>query len=202
MALALRFPEMNPFVFDETARLSDERFQRLCRQNPDFRLERTAQGELEIMPPAAPEISFQNSNLARALGNWAERKNLGRVYESSAGFTLQNGAIRSPDVSWTSDETLAAMALQPPAGFPRVCPDFVAELRSPSDRLDTLQKKMEEYIANGARLGWLIDPKQRRVYVYRPGSPVEILSRPTKISGSPVLPGFVLQMKRVWGEPL
>lgn len=180
------------------AKLTEEQFVRLCQENPDLRLELTAKGELVIMPPAGSETGHRNSTLTLRLAGWAETDDTGLAFDSSTGFTLPNGAIRSPDASWVRREKWNALSKEQREGFALLCPDFVVELRSPTDRLSVLQEKMQEYIDNGARLGWLIDPVDKKVYVYRPGQPLESLDNPTTLSGDPVLPGFVLQVHELW----
>jgi Uma2 family endonuclease len=179
-------------------RLSEEQFVRLCQENPDLRLELTAQQELIIMPPTGLESGRRNSRLTRYLDVWTEADGTGIAFDSSTMFTLPNGAKRSPDASWVRRERWDALAQEQRQGFGLLCPDFVIELRSPSDRLPDLQEKMQEYIANGAQLGWLIDPSEKRVYVYKPGQPVTVLEDPVSVSGDPVLPGFVLPVRELW----
>jgi Uma2 family endonuclease len=179
-------------------RLSKEQFALLCEENPDLRFELTAEQELIIMPPAGSETGHRNSKLNLRLAAWAEVDGTGLTFDSSAGFTLPNGAIRSPDVSWIKQERWDALTKEQRIGFAPICPDFVAELRSPSDRLSELQAKMQEYIDNGALLGWLLDPIDKRAYSYRPNQPVETLDDPAELHGGPVLPGFVLHVREVW----
>ena len=179
-------------------KLTEEQFVRLCQENPDFQLELTAQGELVIMPPTGSETGRRNNRLAYRITAWADSDGSGVVFDSSTLFTLPNGAKRSPDVSWVRRERWEALSREQREGFAPLCPDFVVELRSPTDRLKDLQEKMHEYIANGARLGWLIDPLEKRVYVYRPDQPVEVLDDPPVVSGEPVLPGFVLPVRELW----
>jgi Uma2 family endonuclease len=178
-------------------RVSDEDFWRLCLENPDLRLERNAQGELIVMPPAAPDGSQRNMSLSAQLWNWNQRTKLGVVFDSSAGFTLPNSAIRGPDASWMTAERWARIPSEERLKFSHVCPDVIAELRSKSDTMKDLREKMEEYLTQGARLGWLIDPIGGTVEIYRPGRPVEILQRPATLSGEDVLPGFVLDLKGI-----
>jgi Uma2 family endonuclease len=180
------------------ARMSAAQFFEFCRQNENYRIERTAAGEMIIMPPAGPPSSDRNADLTYQLRGWAKRDGTGVDYESSAGFTLPNGAERSPDASWIRKERLAALTPEQRTGFWQICPDFVAEIRSPTDHLSVLQAKMEEYRDNGAQLGWLIDPEPRQIYVYRPGQPVERLDSPDTVPGDPVLPGFVLDAPAVF----
>lgn len=178
-------------------RLSDAAFWKLCRANPDLRLERTAKGELVVMPPAGPDSSRRNMSLGAQLWNWNERTGLGVAFDSSAGFTLPNTAIRGPDATWMTRERWDALTQDERERFAHVCPDFVAELRSRSDGMKDLRKKMLEYLAQGVRLGWLIDPKGQSVLIYRPGRPVETLKQPKSLSGEDVLPGFVLGLKGI-----
>lgn len=178
--------------------MTDERFALLCRENPDLRLELTAQRELLIMPPTGSKTGLRNSRLTFRLATWAETDRTGLVFDSSTGFTLPNGAKRSPDASWLRRERWDALTEAQQNGFAPVCPDFVAELRSPQDRLSVLQEKMREYLENGARLGWLIDPLERRVHVFREGHGVEVLEDPASLDGEAVLPGFILHVGELW----
>jgi Uma2 family endonuclease len=188
-----------PFKLNVRAmRLTEEQFARLCQENRDLRFELTAQQELVIMPPAGSETGQRNSTLTYDLVAWARGDHTGLVFDSSTGFTLPNGAIRSPDASWVRRERWDALSPDQREGFAPLCPDFVVELRSRTDRLSDLRDKMQEYLANGARLGWLIDPIDKRVYVYRPSQPVEELDNPTTLSGDPVLPGFVFHVRELW----
>jgi Uma2 family endonuclease len=188
-----------PFKLNvQETKLTEEQFVRLCQENPDLRLELTARGELVIMPPTGLESGRRNIRIARRLDTWTEMDGTGIAFDSSTLFTLPNGAKRSPDASWVRRERWDALPAQERAGFGLLCPDFVVELRSPTDRLRDLQEKMQEYLDNGAHLGWLIDPAEKRVYVYRPGQPVEELEDPPSVSGDPVLPGFVLHVRELW----
>lgn len=179
-------------------RLTEEQFALLCQENRDLRFELTAQQELVIMPPAGSETGWRNGTLTHHLVAWARTDGTGLAFDSSAGFTLPNGAIRSPDASWVRKERWDALTEDQQEGFAPLCPDFVVELRSRTDRLSDLHDKMQEYINNGARLGWLIDPLDKRVYVYCPGQPIEELDDPATLSGDPVLPGFVLPVRKLW----
>jgi Uma2 family endonuclease len=178
-------------------RLSDAAFWKLCRANPDLRLERTAKGELVVMPPAGPDSSRRNMSLGAQLWNWNQRTGLGVAFDSSAGFTLPNTAIRGPDATWMTRERWDALTEDERRRFSHVCPDFVVELRSRSDGPKNLRKKMREYLAQGVRLGWLIDPETGEVEIYRPDQPVEVLKAPTTLSGEDVLPGFVLDLNGI-----
>ena len=177
--------------------LSDDRFYELCRLNRELRIERTDGGELSIMAPAGGESSARNAEIAFQLGRWAKRDGTGRTFDSSGGFRLPNGAVRSPDASWIGTDRLTALTAGQREGFIPLCPDFVIELRSPSDNLSALHDKMGEYMDNGARLGWLIDPPGRQVFVYRPDSPPERLEAPASVSADAVLPGFRLTMDEI-----
>jgi len=179
-----------------TLRVTNEEFELLCQDNPDLRLELTAAGELVTMSPAGYESSEKNGELFMDVGIWNREAKLGRVFDSSGGFTLPNGAVKSPDVTWIEKSKLAGVA--PGVTFPVVVPDFVVELRSQSDSLKTLQEKMQEYRANGVRLGWLVNPQNKQVEIYRLGQEVEVLQSPTTLSGEDVLPEFVLELTAIW----
>src|SRR5262245_47647416 len=178
--------------------ISEDQFFAFCQLNGDLRIERSAEGELLIMPPTGWDAGARNAEIARQLGNWAQRDGTGVAFDSSTGFRLPNTAVRSPDASWIPRSRLEQIPAARPGAFLPACPDFVLELRSASDRLRDVQAKMQEYIANGARLGWLIDPEPRHVYVYRPDMPVERLDGPASVSGDPVLPSFVLDLREIW----
>ena len=179
-----------------TIELTNEQFFQLCVNNRDLRLEQTAQGELIIMPPTGWKSGNQNSKLTQRLGNWADADGTGLAFDSSTGYILPNGAKRSPDASWVSRERLEALNPDPTRFLP-MAPDFAVELRSASDELKTVQQKMQEYINNGVRLGWLIDPQNQRVEIYRIGQNAEVLQSPTSLLGENVLPGFVLELNQI-----
>lgn len=179
-------------------RLSDDEFFEFCQLNRDLRIERNAGGGITIMPPPGGETSDRNAEITMQLRLWAKRDGTGVTFDSSGGFVLPNEAMLSPDASWVSRDRFAALTAEQRTKFPPLCPDFVIELRSPTDSLPALRSKMQEYIGNGARLGWLIDPREGQVHVYRPGSPVEILQQPQSVSADPVLPGFTLEMADIW----
>ena len=181
--------------------MTEEQFLAFCALNGDIRIERTAGGELEIMPPAGMYTGNRNIKISSGLYVWAKRDGTGEAFDSSAGFTLPNGAVRSPDASWIPKSRLAELTTEDKSGFGHICPDFVIELRSRGNRLSVLSAKMEEYIENGGRLGWLIDPLEKRVYVYRPNSEVAILENPDTVSADPELAGFTLELEEVWGQP-
>lgn len=179
--------------------ITDEQFFEFCQVNRDLRIERNKFGEIVIMPPTGGTTGNRNFNIALQLGNWAEQDGTGICFDSSTGFKLSTGAERSPDVSWIKLERWNALSPEQQGKFAPICPDFVVELRSKSDRLNPLQEKMQEYMQEeGVQLGWLIDRKHQRVYIYRPGVPVECLENPDTLSGDLVLPGFVLNMSKVW----
>jgi len=178
--------------------LTPDRFLELAGINRDLRMELTAEGELIVMPPARSESSDQNAEITMQLRMWAKRDGTGRTFDSSGGFTLPNGAVRSPDASWVERSKWEALTNEQRKKFVPLCPDFVIELRSPTDSLSVLRDKMQEYLDNGAELGWLIDPEQKRVYVYRPRSEAEELHNPEKIPGDTVLSGFTLDLREIW----
>lgn len=186
-----------PPILELTIDLTDEQFFELCQKNRDYRFERTASGELLIMPPAGSDTGRRNIKIAAQLEIWSQKNNLGVAFDSSAGFKLPNGGDRSPDASWVKRERWDALTPEQQETFAPLCPDFVVELRSKSDSLKALQTKMQEYMDNGARLGWLIDRKNQRVEIYRQGRDVEIVQSPATLSGEDVLPGFLLDLKDI-----
>ncbi|MGC9503323.1 Uma2 family endonuclease [Baaleninema sp.] len=189
----------NAFTLNSSAlQLTDEQFFQLCQDNRDVQFERNANGDLVIMPPTGGETGYRNFELYIDLGIWNRQRNLGVAFDSSTGFILPNGANRSPDVAWITSDRWNALTPQQKQRFLPLCPDFVVELRSPSDNLETLQRKMQEYRDNGTRLGWLIDPTSKTVEIYRPNCSVEVVQNPEQLSGEAVLPGFVLRLDRIW----
>jgi len=188
-----------PTVFDfSPMRLTDEQFESLCRNHPDLNLEMSAKGELIIVPPTLPYTGEKNSDLITDVNIWARKDKTGVVFDSSSLFTFPNGAKRSPDVSWVLREKWDNLSDAEKKKFSRLVPDFVIELRSSSDSLKTLKKKMTEYIENGVRLGWLIDPMEQKVHVYRANGEIEVLDNPEKVSGEEVLRGFELNVREIW----
>lgn len=179
-------------------KLTDEQFFQLCQDNENLRFERNATGELIIMSPAGGETGNRNAGLTAQLWMWNELNKLGKVFDSSTGFKLPNGADRSPDAAWVKLSRWDALTQEQQKKFPPLCPDFVVELLSPSDSLKATQNKVKEYINNGARLGWLINRKLRQVEIYRQGQEVEVLENPASLSGEDVLPGFVLNLESIW----
>lgn len=195
---------LNPYVSIEVdfgkflKPMNDDEFFEFCQRHKDLRIEMNEDGEIIIMPPTGSETGIKNFKLTTKFGVWVEKDGSGEGFDSSTGFVLPNGAKRSPDLSWIKLEKWNAIPKAKRKKFAPVCPDFVVELRSETDSLAKLQAKMEEYIENGAFLGWLIDAGKRKVYVYRPNAKVEVLENPTEISGAPFLNGFTLNLKEIW----
>jgi Uma2 family endonuclease len=186
---------MNSYTLNlDSIPLTDEQYFQLCLNNRDLRFERNANGDLIIMPPTGGETGNRNIEIAYQLQAWSRQNNLGIAFDSSTGFKLPNGADRSPDASWLTIERWNSLTPQQQQRFIPLCPDFVIELRSPDDSLQSIQEKMAEYVYNGTRLGWLINPQDKQVKVYRPGQEVEVLESPSTLSGEGVLPGFVLEL--------
>lgn len=184
----------------QNVRLKDEQFFRLCSDNSDLRIEMSAAGELIIMAPCKPTTGRRNAKIAQRLSNWAEQDGTGECFDSSSLFSLPNGAKRSPDASWILRarwERIPEEERNHAEKFEEICPDFVIELRSLSDRLRDLKEKMEEYVANGARLGWLLDPIDNFAIIYRSGQPPERIDKPTILSGGTVLPGFNFDFREI-----
>ncbi|MDY7014228.1 MAG: Uma2 family endonuclease [Cyanobacteriota bacterium] len=178
--------------------MTEEQFFAFCQLNRELRIERNARGDVIIMTPTGSESGNRNFSLTVQLGVWVERDGTGIGFDSSAGFTLPNGAVRSPDAAWIRRDRWTALSPEQRAKFAPICPDFVVELRSPSDSLRSLQEKMQEYLDNGALLGWLIDRQNRRVYIYRPQREVEVLDNPSTASGEDTLPNFTLNLQAIW----
>ncbi|WP_414567765.1 Uma2 family endonuclease [Nostoc sp. CCY 9925] len=184
---------LNPII-----ELTDNQFYQLCRENPEIKFERNAAGELLIMSPTGGETGNRNIEIGADFVIWNRQTQLGICFDSSTCFKLPNGANRSPDVAWIIKERWDALTPEQKEKFPPIAPDFVLELMSPSDTLRETQEKMQEYIDNGVKLGWLINPKMEQVEIYRLGQPVEILTSPQQLSGEDVLPGFILNFSIVW----
>lgn len=183
---------------DPIVKLTDDQFFEFCRINSEQRFERSANGELVVLSPTGSESGNRNASLTVQVGVWAERDGTGLIFDSSTGFRLPNGAVRSPDVAWIAKSRWNAIPPAQRQKFAPICPEFVVELRSPTDDLSTLQAKMQEYQENGAQLGWLIDPIAQQIYIYQPNAPVQQLDHPTTLSGEPTLPGFVLDLSKIW----
>ena len=179
--------------------MTDEQFFEFCQINRDLSIERNKFGDISIMPPTGSETGNRDARIIQQLMNWTDADGTGIAFSSSAGFKLSTGADRSPDASWMKLARWDSLSEEQQEKFAPICPDFVVELRSPSDNLKPLLEKMAEYMREpGIQLGWLIDRKNRKVYIYRPGMPEECLDDPAIVSGEPVLPGFVLNMSKVW----
>jgi len=196
--------EIKPVVLrlQPVINLTDDQLYELCLLNRDWRIEHTAQGDLAIMPPTGGETGDQNAEITFQLRLWGKGDQTGTTFDSSTGFKLPNGATRSPDAAWVRRSRLAVLTREQKRKFLPLCPDFVIKLRSSTDNLKTLQDKMQEWMDNGAQLGWLINPIERRVYVYTPQCQPECLDNPTRVSGDPVLAGFVLDLPKIWQPDL
>jgi Uma2 family endonuclease len=178
--------------------LTDDQFDRLCAANPEIKFERTAIGELQIMSPTGGETGMNNATLIARFVIWNEKNNLGKVFDSSTCFKLPNGSNRSPDVVWIERSRWDALTPEQQRKFPPICPDFVLELLSPSDDLPIVQQKMQEYLDNGIRLGWLINPEDKQVEIYRPGQAVEAIQAPRTLFGEAVLMDFSINLDWIW----
>ena len=183
-----------------STQLTDKQFYELCRANAELRIERTANGELIFMPPTGGETGKWNAKLTACFVIWNEEANLGEVFDSSTCFKLPNGANRSPDAAWIKQERWDALTPEQKEKFPPIAPDFVLELMAPTDSLDMAQAKMQEYLNNGVKLGWLINRKKQQVEIYRPAQPVEILQAPPNLSGESILPEFILTLQWFWSS--
>jgi len=191
---------LNHFVlhWPPSMQFANQQFFDFCQLNSELLIERNVHGDCEIMAPTGGETGWRNLSLAAQLYNWAETDGSGVAFDSSTGFVLPNGAIRSPDVSWVKKSRLTALTPEQKQGFLPLCPDVVIELKSPSDSLQKLQDKMQEYVANGALLGWLIVPEKRQVWVFRAGEAAVVLDEPLRVSGEGVLQGFMLAVESLW----
>lgn len=180
--------------------LDDEQFISICQHNQNFNFERNQKGELIIMPPTGSETGEKNSSLLGQLWLWNYQKKLGKTFDSSTGFKLPNGAIRSPDVSWIKLERWQQLTLEERRKFAPICPDFVIELLSLNDDIEDTRKKMMEYLENGLQLGWLIDPQSKIIEIYRSNQAITILNNPATISGEDILPNFVLDLTDIFTD--
>jgi Uma2 family endonuclease len=189
-----------PVAIQWERRMTDDEYFQFCADNPDLRIERSAEGDILIMPPVGGESSFRNSELTAELRIWARKDGRGRVFDSSVEYFLPSGAAYSPDASWVLRSRLDKLTKDEKRKFLRLCPDFVVELMSPSDRLSKLKTKMREWIENGAQLGWLLDPERRTAYIYRPGREPEQLVNPERLAGEGSVAGFVLVLADIWAE--
>jgi Uma2 family endonuclease len=184
--------------FSPITTISTNQFEQLCAANPDIKFERTPTGELVIMSPTGGETGMNNATLIARFVVWNEQLNLGKVFDSSTCFRLPNGGERSPDVAWIEKSRWEALTSEQRRKFPPICPDFVLELRSPSDNLILLQSKMQEYLNGGAKLGWLLNPEDNQAEIYRPGQSTEVLQSPGTLSGETILPEFTLNLDWLW----
>ncbi|HLG13952.1 MAG TPA: Uma2 family endonuclease [Blastocatellia bacterium] len=201
MSTAVRETGTTPFVIhfgQMLNKISDDDFFEFCQLNREWRIERTSNGDVIFMPPTGGETGGRNFDLTGSFYVWAKADGTGKGFDSSTGFTLPNGAKRSPDLAWVRLSRWNTLTDEERKQFPPLCPDFVVELRSESDSLADLHAKMREYIDNGAQLGWLIDPVERKVYMYRPNAEIERIENPETVSGDPLLPGFVLAVRELW----
>jgi Uma2 family endonuclease len=180
--------------------LTDDEFFDYCQQFPLARVERTAGGEIKILPLRGLETSFRMCEISARLGNWARRDGRGKAFSAAAKFILASNAALSPDASWLDNIRLATLTREQKRKFPRICPDFVVELTSPSDRLSRVQRKMQEWMENGAQLGWLFDADNRTAYIYRPGCQPELLMEPLRLEGEAPVAGFVLELESIWAS--
>ncbi|MBP0011410.1 MULTISPECIES: Uma2 family endonuclease [unclassified Roseofilum] len=180
----------------KTVHLSDEQFYQLCQTNEQYQLEQTAQGELLIMSPVGSINGNRESDLNGHVWLWNRQTQLGKVFSSSTVFILPNGGKRSPDVAWIANDLWETLTLEEQEQFAPICPDFVIELRSRTDSLTQLQEKMQEYLDAGLKLGWLIDPQNQQVQIYRPNQPIETVGLPSILSGETILPEFTLELAR------
>ena len=179
-------------------RLTDEEFYQFCMDNRDQRIERNTHHQISFMPPVSSESASANGELFRQLANWNVEQNLGKTFDSSAGFYLKTGAMLSPDASWIAQAHWDALSPDDRRGFARICPDFVVELLSPTDRLTDTMRKMEHWLEAGAKLGWLIAPTTESVYIFEPGQPVRpVVGFDLELAAGPVLPGFALELRRL-----
>ncbi len=200
MQLILNDVESQAPVIVHPPPMTDDEFFDFCQLYPDFRIERTAEGEVIIMPGTGLETGSRNNELSRQLGNWAIEDGRGTAFDSSTEYMLPSGAARSPDASWVDNTRLAKLTREQKRKFTRICPDFVVELTSPSDRLNRIQQKMLEWMENGAQLGWLLDADNRTVYIYRPGRESERLLAPLRLEGEGPVAGFVLELESIWAS--
>lgn len=190
MPLPLRFRSETP--------MSDEELMRFSAANESVRVERDANGEILVMTPAGSKTSKMNSRITRFLDAWAEEDGRGVAFDSNGGFTLPDGSMRAPDAAWVELKKWESLSAEDQARYAPICPDFVIELRSQSDSLPELEAKMKQWIANGTKVAWLIDPEQRTVSIYRPDDQPEVLVHPSSVQGDGIVAGFELVMARIW----
>jgi len=200
MQIVLDNVDLGPALIHWERGVSDDEFYRFCQDNRDVRIERTAEGDLVIMPPTGGETGSRNAELMVQLGTWARKERRGQAFDSSTGFILSNGAARSPDASWVLYSRLNQLTSEQKRKLLPLSPDFLVELMSPSDRLSTLKAKMRDWIDNGAQLGWLLDPDHRTAYIYRPGRDPEQVVNPERLIGEGPMTGFVLELADIWAS--
>lgn len=187
-----------PAVIRWEGGMTDEEYFDFCQINPNLRIERTAEGDILIVPPAGFESGYRNNDLNRQLGNWSIADGRGKAFDSNTEYILPNGAAYAPDASWVLRSRIEALPKDERRKFPHLCPDFVIELRSPSDRLPKLKAKMQEWIANGAQLAWMLDPDHRTAYIYRPHHEPKQIMDPERLTGEDPVAGFVLELTEIW----
>ncbi len=187
-----------PIRISQDRPVTDEELMRLCAENSDLRVEREPNGEILVTTPANSKTSKMNQRIGRILDEWSENDGRGVCFDSSGGFTLPDGSMRNPDAAWMERARWDSLTDAQQSSFAPVCPDFVIELRSPSDKLPPAKAKMEQWIANGTQVGWLIDPEEKSVTIYRPGDQPEHLAHPTSVQGTGPIAGFELVMSRIW----
>jgi Uma2 family endonuclease len=198
MDLLLENVEESMPVILHPPRMSDDEYYNFCRQYNGFRVERMSDGSIIMMPPAGWESGYRNNDLSMQLGLWAKRDGRGKAFDSNTEYLLPDGSALSPDASWVSQEKIEQVPANQRKKFPRICPDFVVELISPSDRLNSAKTKMQAWIKNGVQLGWLIHPDQKQVFIYRQNAEPEILHAPDQVVGERPVAGFVLDLKDIW----
>lgn len=202
MPVILEFEDRFAPVILHPPRMTDREFLEFCAEHEDLRVESSESGELIIMPPVGPESATRNLLIASQLDQWARRKKAGRAFDSSALFALPDGSRRSPDASWISNDRLSLVAKASRVLVWRICPEFVIELRSVTDSVPLLERKMERWLANGAQLGWLIDPRKKTVAIYRPGERAQVVRNADQVKGEGPVSGFTLKLKEVWADVL
>jgi|SRR5579863_2001495 Uma2 family endonuclease len=198
MQLSVAMPPLSVLVIRNGRKYSDDAYLEFCEANPDLLVERNAEGEIVIVPPAGGESDYRNANAVMQLSSWALRNGRGKVFGSSVQFFLADGSAFSPDAAWVSSDALNRLTHQQRKEFLRLCPEFVIEVRSPSDRLSRAKAKMEQWIDNGVQLAWLIDGDAQTVYVYQPNLPVETKKGIQKLAGKGPVKGFTLQLRTIW----
>lgn len=199
--MQIALPELTSpatLILDRENGLSDEQYAAFCEANPELRVERTSTGEIIIVPPAGAESDYRSLEVASELRNWAKKDGRGKAFGPTVAFLLPNGAARCPDAAWVSNQRLWALSRKERQLFPAVVPEFVVEVRSPSDRLPAAQEKMREWIANGVDLAWLIDGDARTVHVYRAGGEVQSIMGTDSLAGEGPVAGFILDLTDIW----